>query len=117
MEIHDLLLSLREQGTTIFLTTHRMDEAMKLCDNIALLNNGVIVEYGSPESICLKYNVSKSIIITLKSGEKITLPHKPESVDAITKYMNNGDIVAIHSSEPKLEDVFLSVTNKEGAEL
>lgn len=35
----------------IFLTTHNMEEAAKLCDNVALLNDGVIVEYGSPRQL------------------------------------------------------------------
>ncbi|MDF2952042.1 MAG: transporter ATP-binding protein [Anaerocolumna sp.] len=45
-QIHQLLYELREKGTTIFLTTHNMDEATKLCNNVALLNEGIIVEYG-----------------------------------------------------------------------
>ncbi len=44
----------------IFLTTHNMEEAAKLCDNVALLNDGVIVEYGSPQAICLKHNQIKN---------------------------------------------------------
>ena len=47
-EIHKLLMELKNEGMAIFLTTHNMGEATKLCDNVALLNDGVIVEYGSP---------------------------------------------------------------------
>ena len=58
--IHQLILSLREQGTTIFLTTHNMEEAVDLCDNVALLHKGEIVEYGSPKAICDKHNSYKT---------------------------------------------------------
>ena len=47
-----LLQKIREQGTTIFLTTHNMDEALKLCDRVALLNDGQIILQGSPTAIC-----------------------------------------------------------------
>lgn len=47
-EIHKMILEEKKKGTTIFLTTHNMHEAEKLCDNIALLNEGRIVEYGKP---------------------------------------------------------------------
>ncbi|WP_331712030.1 ABC transporter ATP-binding protein [Bacillus sp. SJS] len=45
--VHELLLELKESGTAIFLTTHNMDEAAKLCDQIALLHDGIIVEHGA----------------------------------------------------------------------
>ena len=60
LEIHRILKELRDEGMAIFLTTHNMEEATKLCDHVALLNEGVIVEYGTPEEICLKYNRSKN---------------------------------------------------------
>lgn len=112
LEIHKLIILLREHGTTVFLTTHKMDEAMKLCDNIALLNNGIIVEYGAPDLICCKYKNINDITIILKTGRKIILPNSAESADEIARYLNSEQIEAIHSSEPDLEKVFLSVTNK-----
>ena len=116
LEIHKLITLLREQGTTVFLTTHRMDEAMKLCDNIALLNKGVIMEYGAPDVVCRKYNRENTITIILKGGNKVTLPNNAESTEIINGYFKDGQVEAIHSSEPDLEEVFLSVTNKKGEE-
>src|SRR5699024_5680585 len=55
-EIHKLIFELRDSGTTIFLTTHNMTEATKLCDRVALLNDGKIAEIGSPQDLSLKYN-------------------------------------------------------------
>ena len=56
-----LLQRLREQGATIFLTTHNMDEALKLCDRIALLYKGKIVEQGNPDEICRRYNAVRTV--------------------------------------------------------
>lgn len=59
--IHKLILDLRDQGTTIFLTTHNMEEAVDLCDKVALLYQGKIVEYGSPRDICDKHASYKTV--------------------------------------------------------
>ena len=56
-----LLQELKEQGATIFLTTHNMDEALKLCDRIALLYDGKIVEQGNPNEICSRYNAVRTV--------------------------------------------------------
>ncbi|NQO87936.1 ABC transporter ATP-binding protein, partial [Streptococcus suis] len=54
--IHELLLELKGKGTTIFLTTHDMAEATFLCDQLVLLNQGNLVEKGSPQDLIHKYN-------------------------------------------------------------
>ena len=59
--IHELILGLRNNGATIFLTTHNMEEAVGLCDKVALLNIGKIVEYGSPKEICEKHDSFKTV--------------------------------------------------------
>ena len=59
--IHKLIGGLCENGATIFLTTHNMDEAVKLCDQVALLHKGVIVEQGEPAEICERYNATKTV--------------------------------------------------------
>lgn len=108
-EIHELILLLKGSGTTVFLTTHKMDEAMNLCDRVALLCDGLLIENNAPDEICRKYNLENTLHILLKNGEKIVLPNKADSQAAISEYMKSEQIVSIHSSEPTLEDVFLSV--------
>lgn len=111
-KIHELIFELRERGTTIFLTTHDMEEATKLCDNIALLNEGVIMEYGAPDAICRKYNEENKVTILLKDGETIILPNTSASAQKIATYFNQNNVVSIHSSEPTLETVFISLTGR-----
>jgi len=59
--IHRLITGLRDNGATVFLTTHNMEEAVKLCDRVALLNKGVIVEQGAPMEMCGRHNAVKTV--------------------------------------------------------
>ena len=59
--IHSLILGMRERGSTVFLTTHNMDEAVKLCDRVVLLHQGGIVEQGAPLEVCRRYNAMKTV--------------------------------------------------------
>ncbi len=113
LEIHKLLLELKQSGMGIFLTTHNMEEATKLCDYVALLNDGEIVEYGTPEEICLRYNAEKRYRILLNTKERVVLDHCSETSQQIQEWLNDNVIEAIHSCEPTLESVFLTVTGRE----
>ena len=110
--IHNLILQEKEKGTTIFLTTHNMYEAEMLCDNIALLNEGRIVEYGSPADICRRYYHQKRIKIRLRNGEDVELAHTKESGRQIEGYFEKEELETIHSTEPNLETVFMELTGK-----
>jgi ABC-2 type transport system ATP-binding protein len=59
--IHKLIRGLCDNGTTVFLTTHNMEEAIKLCNHIALLFKGKIVEQGVPAEICERHNAVKTV--------------------------------------------------------
>ncbi|MCL2539106.1 MAG: ABC transporter ATP-binding protein [Oscillospiraceae bacterium] len=59
--IHRLIRGLCDNGATVFLTTHNMEEATRLCHHVALLHRGIIVEQGAPEEICERYEAFKTI--------------------------------------------------------
>lgn len=111
-QIHKIIFEKKKEGCTIFLTTHNMEEAYKLCDRVALLNEGEIVEEGAPKEICRKYNHQKTIKLHLSSGEDIVLPHESQSAETISRLLTGGNIETIHSSEPTLETVFLELTGR-----
>ena len=111
-EIHRMILAEKEKGTTVFLTTHNMYEAEKLCDRVALLNEGVIVELGAPADICRKYNHQKKIILHLKTGQDVELVHGAESGKRIKDYLEKGEVETIHSTEPNLETIFVELTGR-----
>lgn len=112
LEIHNLLRELRDEGMGIFLTTHNMEEATKLCDNIALLNDGVIVEFGTPQEICFRYNTNKKYRVLLKDNKELVLEQNPENTGLIREWMDSDKLESIHSCEPTLETVFLTVTGR-----
>lgn len=110
--IHGLLQELKQEGTTIFLTTHNMDEAYRLCDHVALLNDGRIVEYGVPEELCRKYNTQNIITILCKDKSIVKLKNTRENADKIMGYFQDECVESIHSSEPNLETVFVELTGR-----
>ena len=110
--IHKLIMEQKEKGCTVFLTTHNMEEASVLCDEVALLNEGKIVERGAPEDICRRYNHQKKILIHLTTGKDIELAHDAFSAGKISSLMEQGKVETIHSSEPSLETVFIELTGR-----
>ena len=111
-EIHNILLEQKKKGTTIFLTTHNMFEAESLCDYVALLSKGNIIEYGKPKDICRKYNHLNKLHITLKDGKEIMLENNSTSALAVKDYLEKNMIEAIHSTEPTLETAFIELTGR-----
>ena len=105
-KIHELLLDLKEAGTTIFLTTHDMNEATLLCDRLSLLNRGHLIEYGTPASIIQKYNHEKNVQLTFadETHTQITFEELGQT--------DLAQVVAIHSCEPTLEEIFIQLTGE-----
>ena len=105
-KIHRLLEELKAAGTTIFLTTHDMVEATEMCDRISLLNQGDLVEIGTPRDIIQKYNKEKRV--------KVTFMDHSEQVMAFEdlKDQDMTQVELIHSMEPTLEDIFIQLTGE-----
>ena len=105
-KIHELLLDLKEAGTTIFLTTHDMNEATLLCDRLSLLNRGHLIEYGTPSSIIQKYNHEKKVQLTFVDETQTEI-----TFEALGQ-TDLAQVVAIHSCEPTLEEIFIQLTGE-----
>lgn len=112
LEIHDLLRQLNKEGTTIFLTTHNMEEADKLCHRVAFLNQGEIVEMGNPEELKLKYITDDIKVVLRGSKEKLLIKNNSESGIQIKRWMENSELLSIKSVEPNLENIFLNLTGR-----
>lgn len=111
-DIHELFLELNKNGTTIFLTTHSMMEADKLCHRIAFLDQGSIVELGTSEELKLKY-AHDEFVVRYKNKGIVKYPKTQEALATIQQEMNNDTLLTLHSSEPSLEEIFLSVTGRD----
>ncbi|MGS0533616.1 ATP-binding cassette domain-containing protein [Bacillus mycoides] len=109
--IHKILKDLNKEGTTIFLTTHNMDEAETLCNRIAFLCGGEIVALDTPENLRLKY--AKDQIQVVLTDKKKEIVKKDElGAKRISEWMNKGELLSIHSHEPTLGDIFIEVTGR-----
>jgi ABC-2 type transport system ATP-binding protein len=133
--IKDTIREYNANGTTVFLTTHNMEEANQLCDRIAIINHGKIAAIDSPERLRLRSSGLQSIEISFdkavdteellsiegvekaaKMGDKLKLYVDETSpvIDALVDYTrSNGlSIVTINTLAPSLEDVFLKLVKE-----
>jgi ABC-2 type transport system ATP-binding protein len=123
----NIIKKLKEEGRTLILTTHSMEEAQFLCDEIAIMDQGTIIAGGSPEELIRRYGGGNSIILP-NNGDQTPLDKLPftverqngdciihtdeihEGLDILMK--NNVDLRGIAIRSANLEDVFLHLTGK-----
>ena len=133
--IKDTIREYNADGTTMFLTTHNMEEANQLCDKIAIINHGKIATIDSPERLRLQSSGLQSIEISFdrivdmeellsikgvekaaKIGDKLKLYVDKASpvIDALVDYSRSKglNIVTINTLAPSLEDVFLKLVKE-----
>lgn len=128
----DIIVTLRNSGKTILLTTHYMEEAEFLCDTVSIINKGEIVEIGKPDEIIRRHipeqvlevkpsDIEEKRVINsylqekrlpfITAGEKfIIFDQNPESVrgELFLRGVNN-----VIKRKANLEDVFIHLTGKE----
>src|SRR5471030_3133768 len=61
--IWELVRGIRERGKTVFLTTHLMEEAERLCDRVAIIDHGRIIDIGSPEQLTRRHCPERSVVL------------------------------------------------------
>jgi len=130
--IWDLVRGIRERGKTVFLTTHLMEEAERLCDRVAIIEHGRIIDIGTPESLVNRHCPERTVILATDDPIAEARFRAIPGVDAVvctdSRFTIRGrgdDLVTevIHClSEnrirvtdfrtilPNLEDVFLKLT-------
>jgi ABC-2 type transport system ATP-binding protein len=111
-EIRQLLARTSAAGTTMFLTTHYMEEADQLCDRVAFLAAGEIVALDTPRELKLRYG-SRSASVVLDDRQEHTLSlDDPEEAAQLEGWMRAGRVLTIHSQEGTLEDVFVELAGR-----
>ncbi len=111
-EIHKLLIELNQQGTTIFLTTHNMEEADKLCGRVGILNQGKLMACGKPQDLKLQFARDEVEIMT-DDRKLLRVKKDKEGAKQIFDLIEQGKCLTIHSREPNLEEIFLQLTGRE----
>ena len=110
--IWELVADIRKRGTTVFLTTHLMEEAERLCDRVAIIEHGRVIEVGTPAALVEKHCPERRIVYT-SDGETHTLTGEGDDfvTGVIAQIARDGTRVRGFRTEfPTLEDVFLKLT-------
>ncbi len=111
--IKDIIKQKKEEGTTIFLTTHNMFVADELCNRVAFLNEGKIIKIDSPQNLKLEYS-EKTIKIIYEENNSLYEENFSIEKDKekIKSYIDNKNIKTIHTKEATLEEIFRKLTGR-----
>jgi ABC-2 type transport system ATP-binding protein len=111
----DVIAGLRDLGKTVFLTTHYMDEAQRLADQVTIIAAGEIVARGTPEDLGHRDSLPTTISYRL-AGEEVsaqTATPVQDLHELTTKALEQGlDIEGLEVTRPSLEDVYLELTEE-----
>ncbi|MDH5403023.1 MAG: ABC transporter ATP-binding protein, partial [Candidatus Heimdallarchaeota archaeon] len=113
-KIKDLILSLKNEGKTIFLATHDMVVAEEVCDRIAIIVDGKINIIDTPKNLKLAHG-EKSVIVEYGNGKLKTEKFNLSKLGENTKFLDlikNNEIKTIHSQEANLSKVFINITGR-----
>lgn len=108
--IWDKIESLKATGTTILLTTHYLEEAQHLCDEIVIVDQGTIKSSGSPKKLIADQKLG--YVALFKKDSSVTRLEEP-TLEALTKAIQALDDSPTLIRPANLEDVFLKVTGRE----
>ena len=133
----DMVREIRNKGKTIFLTTHFMEEAERLCDRVAIMDQGKIVALDSPENLVRNLGAEHRIVFSILQDSPVIVDrmnHLPgvtrvETIGERIVVQGQGDQLVVpvvkflaeqgipfrdlRTEQPTLEDVFLALTGRE----
>jgi ABC-2 type transport system ATP-binding protein len=130
--IWDLVRGIRGRGKTVFLTTHLMEEAERLCDRVAIIDHGRVIDVGSPSELVRRHCPERAVVVAtddssaLEHFRAIPQVHSVNSRDSQMTIRGRGDDLVMQVIQclaehriraldfrtelPTLEDVFLKLT-------
>ncbi len=127
-ELWKVVEQVKAQGKTIVLTTHYMEEAARLCDQIAIMDFGKIIARGTPEELIRQYcggpslTLPKKLLKTIKPGLKYSYRESGDHLELFPEDTNaclaeliemDVDLTEMSIRSPNLEDVFLTLTGRQ----
>src|SRR4029079_13061409 len=130
--IWELVRGIRARGKTVFLTTHRMEEAERLCDRVAILDRGRIIDVDTPAALARRHCPERAVVLVTDDDTADAKFRAAPGIDAVTRHEHeltirgHGDELVttviglvsdlhlpvrdLRTERPTLEDVFLKVT-------
>jgi ABC-2 type transport system ATP-binding protein len=124
----DLVHQIKTEGKTIILTTHYMEEAQHLCDEIVIMDYGKIIAQGTPQALIKQHSPEITVILPQKnfdfSVDNLSLPYQEvkDTIEIKTKDVNacldllishHVDLTDLSVRSPNLEAVFLNLTGRQ----
>ncbi len=113
MILKDMIREFKAMGGTVFLTSHIMSDVDQLCDRVAFVLDGRIIEMDSPRNLKLKYG-KRTMKLEYRDDGKTTIREFPMDGigqnEAFLNLLQTKEIETIHSGETSLEDIFIKVT-------
>jgi ABC-2 type transport system ATP-binding protein len=132
----DLVREIQGQGTTVFVTTHFMEEAERLCDRVAILDHGRIIALETPENLVNRLGMGTRIVFHVSQKDKESFKPAPiGAIDGVRRVEQQDDEVVVygqgdgligavikaleknhmpfhnlHTEQANLEDAFLALT-------
>lgn len=116
-DIRQAVAALAKDGTTVFLTTHYMEEADQLCSRVAFLNDGRIVALDTPQNLKIAHG-RRQVKVMLKgtgdaAGDTVILSlDSSDDTHRLSDIMRQGQVLTIHSEEASLEDIFIQLAGR-----
>jgi len=130
-QLWELVLRFRGGGGTIVLTTHYMEEAERLCDRVAIIDRGRIIDIGTPDELIRRHAPTQTVVVATRDAEADSRLRMIPQVQSVTAHdgrftiRGDGDLVTMvidcisahrmpvtdfRTERATLEDVFLTVT-------
>jgi len=106
------IVALGRAGTTVFLTTHYLEEADYLCHRVAFIDKGQIVACDSPESFKITMGRRLLRVVLQDRSERYFSLQDPEDAVRLQALIAAGQVLTLHSQEASLEDVYLKLTGQ-----
>jgi len=132
--IWDLVRGIRQRGKTVLMTTHLMEEAERLCDRVAIVDHGRIVDAGAPADLVRRHCPERTVVVTTErlaapsifegaavqsvASDGLAITIRGRGDDLVTHVIrclaeHHVRVTEFSTAVPTLEDVFLRVTGHE----
>ena len=113
MILKDMIKEFRSNGGTVFITSHIMSDIDQLCDRVAFIVEGRIIEMDSPRNLKIKYGKRSMFLEYKEDGKTVGIEFPLDGIGKNKEFLDllqTKEIETLHSGETTLEDIFIQVT-------
>ncbi|MGS0972818.1 MAG: ABC transporter ATP-binding protein [Candidatus Izemoplasmataceae bacterium] len=111
--LKDMIHEFKQQGGTVFITSHIMADIDQLCDRVAFIVHGEIKEIDSPRNLKIKYGKRSMTLEYKENNHTVTKEYPLDGIGQNKEFLEllqTKDIETLHTGETTLEDIFIKVT-------